>query len=135
MDTTYEALSFRFDTPDRSIVYTGDTGPSEAVTELSQGADLLVSELIDLPAVMEQVHARPGMTEEKAAEVEKHLSDHHVTPTQIGEMAATAGVGAVVATHLVAGRDITPEQTQGWAEEISAAYDGEVTIAEDLQKF
>ena len=135
MDKNYESVSFRFDTPDRSIVYTGDTGPSEAVTKLAQGADLLVSELIDLPAVMAQVHARPGMTDEKAAEVERHLSNHHVTPTQIGEMASTAGVGAVVATHLVAGRGMSPEQTQGWADEIGAVYDGKITIAEDLQEF
>jgi ribonuclease BN (tRNA processing enzyme) len=29
---------------DRVIVFTGDTGPSDAVTELAKGADLLVTE-------------------------------------------------------------------------------------------
>ena len=36
------SLSYRFDLADRSIVYTGDTGPSKAVVALAQGADLLV---------------------------------------------------------------------------------------------
>src|SRR6185295_18150133 len=47
MDKRFDSLSFRFDLPDRSIVYTGDTGPSDAVTALAKGADILVSELID----------------------------------------------------------------------------------------
>ena len=38
----YKSYSYRFDTPDRSVVFTGDTGPSSAVTELAKGADILV---------------------------------------------------------------------------------------------
>jgi ribonuclease BN (tRNA processing enzyme) len=41
----YKSYAYRFDTADRSVVFTGDTGPSSAVTELAKGADLLVSEL------------------------------------------------------------------------------------------
>ena len=36
----FVSLSFRFDAPDRSIVYTGDTGPSENVERLARNADL-----------------------------------------------------------------------------------------------
>jgi ribonuclease BN (tRNA processing enzyme) len=35
----YRSYSYRFETPDKIIVFTGDTGPSEAVTELARGAD------------------------------------------------------------------------------------------------
>jgi ribonuclease BN (tRNA processing enzyme) len=35
-----KSYSYRFETPDRVIVFTGDTGPSDAVTELARGADL-----------------------------------------------------------------------------------------------
>jgi ribonuclease BN (tRNA processing enzyme) len=48
-------LSFRFDLADRSIVYTGDTGPSDALVELARGADLLISEMIDVDAVLAQM--------------------------------------------------------------------------------
>src|SRR5258708_12255660 len=41
----YKSYSYRFDTPDRVVVFTGDTGPSNQVTELAKGADLLVSEV------------------------------------------------------------------------------------------
>ena len=41
----YKSYAYRFDTPDRSVVFTGDTGPSDAVAALAKGADLLVSEV------------------------------------------------------------------------------------------
>src|SRR3546814_6539728 len=42
-----KSFSYRFETPGRVIVFSGDTGPSEALTELARGADILVSEVID----------------------------------------------------------------------------------------
>jgi ribonuclease BN (tRNA processing enzyme) len=41
----YKSYAYRFDAPDRSVVFTGDTGPSDAVATLAKGADLLVSEV------------------------------------------------------------------------------------------
>jgi len=40
----HKSYAYRFETPDRVIVFTGDTGPSDSVTELATGADLLVTE-------------------------------------------------------------------------------------------
>ena len=40
----YKSYSYRFEIPDRVFVFTGDTSPSDAVAELAQGADLLVTE-------------------------------------------------------------------------------------------
>ena len=41
----YKSYSYRFETPDRVVVFTGDTGPSDAVTELAKNADMLVTEV------------------------------------------------------------------------------------------
>ena len=41
----YKSYSYRFDTPDRSIAFTGDTGPTEAISTLAKDADLLISEV------------------------------------------------------------------------------------------
>ena len=41
----YKSYSYRFETPDRVVVFSGDTGPSTALTELAKGADLLVTEV------------------------------------------------------------------------------------------
>jgi len=40
----HKSYSYRFETSDCVIVIIGDTGPNEAVTELANGADLLVAE-------------------------------------------------------------------------------------------
>jgi len=39
----HKSYAYRFEAPDRVIVFTGDTGPSDSVTELAKGADLLVT--------------------------------------------------------------------------------------------
>jgi len=136
MDRKYQSLSFRFDTPDRSIVYTGDTGPSSAVAELARGADLLVSEVIDLDAVLANIRAsRPNLTPELLKDIGGHLSTHHLTPAQVGELAATAGAKAVVLTHLVAGPTISEAQQQAWKDVIAAQFDGPVSVAQDLQDY
>lgn len=79
----FKSLSFRFDLPERSIVYTGDTG---------------------------------------------------LTPEQVGQLAARAGVPAVVVTHLAR---ITGEPTamERYREEIRRHFAGKVTIANDLDRF
>jgi ribonuclease BN (tRNA processing enzyme) len=136
MDKRFDSLSFRFDLPDRSIVYTGDTGPSDAVTALAKGADILVSELIDAQVANSiVVPANASDEQKKRSEVMKqHLSTHHLTPEQVGKMAAEAKVGRVVITHLVASRrpDVS---TDSYVAEIRKSYNGPVEIANDLDRY
>lgn len=49
-------LGRRFDTPDRSFVFTGDTGPSDAVTKLAEGADVLVTEVGEIESMMKSFY-------------------------------------------------------------------------------
>ena len=46
-----KSYSYRIETPHGVIVFTGDTGPSDAVTQLAKGADVLVTEVQDLGQV------------------------------------------------------------------------------------
>src|SRR3546814_1726243 len=48
------ALAYRFDFPDRSIVFSGDTRASDNLTALAAGADILVHEAIHLPGIERQ---------------------------------------------------------------------------------
>ncbi|MXO87240.1 MBL fold metallo-hydrolase [Altererythrobacter aestuarii] len=131
----YASLSFRFDLPDRSILYTGDTAPSAAVDQLGQGADLLVAEMIDLDGLLSAMGPTRGDSPGGPPSILlEHLRTHHITPAQIGEMAAFMEVGEVVVTHLVIG-NAGREAWRRYEAEIGEHYDGVVTIAQDLDGF
>lgn len=134
LDKRYASLSFRFDLPDRAIVYTGDTGPSKAVEALGKGADLLVSEMIDLDATMANVARRaPNMDAKTRADMVTHLRTHHLTTQDIGAMAAAMGVRKVVLTHFAGGAD--PASGARYGREVGATYKGEVVVAADLDRY
>jgi ribonuclease BN (tRNA processing enzyme) len=130
-----KSLSFRFDLANRSIVYTGDTGPSEAIEILAKGADILVSEMMDIDAVLGNIRRNePEMPERQFAGIEWHLRAHHVLPSQVGEMAMNAGVKQVVVTH-VAPNVSTDELATRYMNEIGEFFSGKVVIANDLDRF
>lgn len=134
-DRAYKSLSLRFDLPDRSIVYTGDTGPSPAVERLAQGADLLVSEMIDLDGTLDVVRRNaPNMPVPAQRQLIRHLTMHHLTPEDVGALARRAGVKAVAITHFAAGPD-NPARTARDLATIAEAYRGPVQVARDLDRF
>ncbi len=126
------SLSYRFDAPGRSIVYTGDTGPSEKVAQLCKGADLLVSEIMDPALAIVGIRkALPNLPLETAKAVEAHFRLEHLAPTEVGKLATACGVKTLVATHSSLERDELVDARRHVAE----AYKGRIVLAEDLQTF
>jgi ribonuclease BN (tRNA processing enzyme) len=134
LDKRYKSLSYRFDTPERSIVYTGDTGPSRAVEELAAGADLLVSEMIDLDSILSVFKRSGPPPPPPAQDMVGHLREHHITPDQVGEIAGEAKVHELVITHLVA-RSPSAADLMRYHSIIAKHYAGPVMIANDLDVF
>jgi ribonuclease BN (tRNA processing enzyme) len=131
----FESLSFRFNLPGRSIVYTGDTGPSSAVEELARGADLLIAEMMDVEHTVANVRRNnPNMPEAARLAMERHLREHHLLPADVGQMANRAGVRGVVVTHFI-GRERNEPGHFEYLRQISAHYSGPVVIANDLDAF
>lgn len=134
LDRRYKSLSFRFDAPGRSIVYTGDTGPSTAVEELASGADLLVSEMIDLDRILTPAQRSTLAGNASGQDMPLHLREHHVTPDQVGKISARAKVHSLVITHLVA-PGATAADLLTYHARIAQHYSGPVMIANDLDVF
>ena len=134
LDRRYKSLSYRFDTPERSIVYTGDTGPSQAVEELAAGADLLVSEMIDLDSILSSFPNSGKAPPPPAQDMVGHLTEHHITPEQVGEMASAAKVHELVITHLVS-RNPSAADLMRYHAIVARYYAGPVMIANDLDVF
>jgi ribonuclease BN (tRNA processing enzyme) len=133
----YKSYSYRFETPDRVVVFTGDTGPSDAVTDLAKGADVLVTE-VTLPDDVVELFKRSGIWQAKTPDEQagflRHMHEEHVTPEEVGKMAARAGVKTVVLTHLSPTTD--PEDDyQRYIDGAKKFFPGQVVVAKDLMRF
>jgi len=122
------AFAYRFDGPGRSIVISGDTTPSDNLIALARGADVLVHEVMYLPALDALLQRVPN-----AATLRKHLLDSHTTTEQVGLVAAKAGVKTLVLSHLVPGDDpkITDEM---WTADVRKSFKGEIIVGRDLME-
>ena len=122
------AFAYRFDGPDRSIVFSGDTRPSAALVELARGADVLVHEVMYLPA-LERLIA----SEAQAARLRQHLLDSHTTTEQVGRLASEAGVKTLVLSHFVPGGDASLTDAV-WREAVAPHFSGELIVGRDLME-
>lgn len=127
-----QSLSLRFELPGRSVVLSGDTGPSERVTELAKGADLLVASILDLDGAVATIRtSRPNAPEPFFAAARAHFAEHHLSPQAAGQLAQAAGVKAVLFTHI----GITPARMDAARAELAEAWGGPVTFADDLGRY
>lgn len=120
------ALAYRFDGPDRSIVISGDTAPSESLVQLARGADVLVHEAMYLPAV-DRIAARTP----SATRLKQHLLASHTSAEDAGRIAQAAGVKLLVLSHLVPADDPTITD-QMWIDAARVHFRGPVIVGKDL---
>lgn len=122
----FPAFAYRFDSPDGSIVVSGDTSPSENLVKLAQGADILVHEVLHQPSIEEIVPKdAPGRDA-----VLKHIYSAHTASTAVGKVAQDAGVEKLVLTHLIPADGVIPDEI--WHDHAKADFDGEVIVGQDL---
>lgn len=122
------AFAYRFDCPDRSIVFSGDTRPTPHLVELARGADVLVHEVMYLPALEKLIAG-----EAHAKRLRQHLLDSHTTTAQVGRIATEAGVKTLVLTHFVPGGD--PALTdEVWREAVAPHFKGRLVVGRDLME-
>ena len=99
----FKSYSYRIQTPQGVVVFTGDTGPSDAVVKLAKGADVLVSEVEEsseeLSRFIDQVAAQNHWPPSRKQEFAAHMEKEHLTVDSLGELAAKAQVHSVVFYH------------------------------------
>jgi ribonuclease BN (tRNA processing enzyme) len=120
------AFAFRFDTPDRSIVFSGDTAPCDSLVELARDADVLVHEVLHAPSL----DAICGNLA-NATRLRQHLLDSHTTEEQVGIVAREAGVATLVLSHFVPA-DSVAEET--WREAAARQFGGKIVLGQDLME-
>lgn len=122
------AYGYRFDTGDRSIVFSGDTRPHKNVIEAAKGADVLVHEIISIAAIDAMIaDVSPGNQKLRA-----HLLGNHTTPAQLGEIASAAGVQTLVLSHFGGTGHPEFDRPEVWEAEVRKTWPGALIVGEDL---
>ncbi|AMN43025.1 MBL fold metallo-hydrolase [Rhodoplanes sp. Z2-YC6860] len=131
---TFKSYAYRFQAGDRSVVFTGDTGPSPAVTNLAKGADILVSEALSLDEIkarLEKAGQWQKMNEDERKGWYMHMNEEHMTPDDVGKMAAAAGVKTLVMSHLSSSGKDNDDYTR-FVTAAGKFYSGRIMVAKDL---
>ncbi len=105
-------VSTRIEVGDRTLVYSGDSAGGDELVRIATGADLFLCEA--------------SWTGDAA----DYIPDIHLTATDAGRIAQQAGVGRLVLTHITGAADREVIRA-----EASAAFDGPVHLAEDLDTY
>ena len=111
------AWGYRFTTPDKVIVVSGDCRPSEKVVEYARGADILVHE----------VYSKAGF-DSRPEQWQAYHSVHHTSTLELAEIAGRCKPGKVVLYHILFWGATEEEILQ----EIGSVYNGEVIVGRDL---
>ena len=119
-DPVRPAVGYRVETPDGTVVITGDTQVSAEVAELAAGADVLVYEAMRFEAVLASPH------------LPDHIREYHADTRLIDAQAADLGVGTLVLTHLIPD-PVTPAEVEAFAADVRAGgFRGELLVADDF---
>jgi len=123
------AFGYRFDFSDRSIAFSGDTVALEAVAQMAAGADVLVHEAVDFPAIESFMRRQlaagmPGKLEDYMA----HNRAAHASAEEAGRIAQQAGVKTLVLSH------IGPPgvSDESWHDAAGKYFKGEIIVGHDL---
>jgi ribonuclease BN (tRNA processing enzyme) len=121
-----EAFGFRFETPDRTIVLSGDTSPTQSLIDHCAGCDVLIHEAYPLAGL-------DGM----APEWQQFRRSHHTSSKQLADIANQVKPGLLVVNHTSngAGGPMRSAPAEVLLEEIRQSYAGHVVVGRDLDIF
>ena len=115
-----QAYGYRFETPDRTVVISGDTTPCDSLIEHARGCDVLVHE----------VYSQAGF-ERRPPEWQRYHRSFHTSTVELAEIASQARPTLLVLNHLLLWGS-SPEELLG---EIRQGYDGDVRCGRDLDVY
>jgi ribonuclease BN (tRNA processing enzyme) len=121
-----ESFGYRFDTPDRSIVISGDTNPTQATIDACNGCDVLIHEVLTLEWLA------------KRQDFQGYAAQHHTTTAQLTELATKARPRLLVLYHaslsLRPAVDSERSTPAALLDEMSK-YAGRVVVGRDLDVY
>lgn len=120
-----EAYAFRIDTPDKSIIISGDTRPCEELINASKGIDILIHEVY--PESKAAPENRPG-----GEYWPQYLKEFHTSDVELGAIAKKINPKLLILYHIVRMGATDKELIDGI---IKGGYSGEIIIGKDLDRY
>ncbi|MBM7774080.1 ribonuclease BN (tRNA processing enzyme) [Actinokineospora baliensis] len=117
------SFGYRVDVAGRSVCFSGDTRPSQAVAELARDVDLLVHETTYLN------NAASYLPTERAQRVLTRMRSVHSEPVGAARIAAAAGARALLLSPVGA---FGPTSDDEIRREARSAYSGPISIGRDF---
>ena len=114
------AYGYRFETADRTVVFSGDTAPTDAVVEACEGCDVLVHEVYSAVAF-----------QRRAPVWQRYHSRFHTSTHELADIAARARPGLLVLNHQL----FWGESEDALVAEIDELYGGRVVSGDDLDVY
>jgi ribonuclease BN (tRNA processing enzyme) len=114
------AYGYRFETPDRTVVISGDTAVADSVIEACRGCDVLIHE----------VYSTAGFAR-RPPEWQRYHAAFHTSSKELAQLATKAKPGLLVLYHQLFW-GTTPEQL---IEEVRQGYGGKVVSGNDLDVY
>lgn len=127
-----KSYSYRFETPHGVVVFTGDTGPSDAVVQLASRADVLVAEVEDAGALstfVEKMATANHWPPQRAAALMTHMREEHLDEAEVGRMAANARAKSVILYHY------DPADPAAYVTAVKTIFSGPVFAPSDLDRY
>lgn len=131
------SYSYGIKTPYGRLVFTGDTGPSDGLSRLAKGADVLVAEASsrdseDLDRLVSSMAAHAHWSPERSRMFRAHFQFEHLDSDTVGQLAAKAGVKAVLLYHY----DPEDKSDQAsYVNEVRKRFSGRVFAPDDLDRY
>lgn len=120
-----EAYAYRIDTPDRSIVISGDTRPSEALVRAAGGVDVLVHEVYS-PLHLAPEN-RPG-----GKYWPQYMREFHTSDVELGTLASRAKPKLLILTHIIRFGSSDEDLLAGVR---AGGFSGAVRVGRDLERY
>lgn len=121
-----DCFGFRFETPDRTVVISGDTTPTQALIDNARGCDVLIHEAYSLASYDKLPSAWQAFRR-----------THHTSSKELATIAEQVNPGLLVLYHRsnAGGEQNDADDDAALLEEIRQLYDGNVVTARDLEVF
>jgi ribonuclease Z len=118
-----EAFGYRFDTPGKSIVISGDTSPSEETVAHCLPCDVLIHEVYSPESVMSMPNYKT------------YRAKYHTSTSELAEIANRTKPGILVVYHTAGRGPHGPIPDDQLLREIEKTYHGKVVIGHDLEVY